>query len=135
MCPVNFHVFLVNVFWPLVVTLGVVGVYSLYIVWISTNLNNYKSFILILFNGICDMDWAKKLVMVAIWCVQVVLEGLIEAFYERSHSNARRHSWDSTPPCPFLYSLTSEAEKSSMGFSNNIMKKWTSQCWEAHYFH
>ena len=60
--------------------------------WISTNLNYYKSFILILFNGICDMDWAKKLEMVAIWCIQVVLEGLIEAFYERSHSNARRHS-------------------------------------------
>ena len=101
--------------------MGVVGVYSPYIVWISTNLNCYKYFILILLNGICDMDWVKKLVMVAIWCVQVVpllrpsmrevthmLEGTLEI---------------SAPPCPFLYSSTSEAKKSSMGFSNNSMKK------------
>ncbi|XP_050284396.1 G-type lectin S-receptor-like serine/threonine-protein kinase LECRK1 [Quercus robur] len=71
--------------------------------------------------AISDIYWVKKLVMVAIWCVQDVpllrpsmrevthvLEGILEI---------------SAPPCPFLYSSTSEAEKSSMGFSNNSMKK------------
>ena len=112
MCLVNFHVCLVNVFWPLVVTLGVVGVYSPYIVWISTNLNCYKYFILILLNGICDMDWVKKLVMVAIWCVQVVpllrpsmrevthmLEGILENLHPHvlfstvQHPNLKSHPW------------------------------------------
>ncbi|KAK4591673.1 hypothetical protein RGQ29_016204 [Quercus rubra] len=71
--------------------------------------------------AISDMNWVKKLVMVAIWCVQAVpllrpsmrevthmLEGTLEI---------------SAPPCPFLYNSTFEAEKSSMGFSNNSMKK------------
>ncbi|KAF3943245.1 hypothetical protein CMV_030175 [Castanea mollissima] len=71
--------------------------------------------------AISDMNWVKKLVMVAIWCVQDVpllrpsmrevthmLEGILEI---------------SAPPCPFLYSSTFEAESSSMGFSNNSMKK------------
>ena len=112
MCPVNFHVCLVNVFWPLVVTLGVVGVYSPYIVWISMNLNCYKYFILILLNGICDMDWVKKLVMVAIWCVQVVpllrpsmrevthmLEGILENLHPHvlfstvQHPKLKSHPW------------------------------------------
>uniref|UniRef100_A0A2N9EQ58 non-specific serine/threonine protein kinase n=1 Tax=Fagus sylvatica TaxID=28930 RepID=A0A2N9EQ58_FAGSY len=67
--------------------------------------------------ALSDMEWVKKLVMVAIWCVQDVpllrpsmrevthmLEGILEI---------------SAPPSPFLYSLTSEARKSSMGFSTN----------------
>ncbi|XP_030967054.1 G-type lectin S-receptor-like serine/threonine-protein kinase LECRK3 [Quercus lobata] len=67
--------------------------------------------------AISDMNWVKKLVMVAIWCVQDVpllrpsmrevthmLDGILEI---------------SAPPCPFLYCSTSKAEKSSMGFSNN----------------
>ena len=71
--------------------------------------------------AISDMNWVKKLVMVAIWCIQDVpllrpsmrevthmLEGILEI---------------SAPPCPFLYSSTFETEKSSMGFSNNSMKK------------
>ena len=71
--------------------------------------------------AISDIYWVKKLVMVAIWCVQDVpllrpsmrevthvLEGILEI---------------STPLCPFLYSSTSKAKKSSMGFSNNSMKK------------
>ncbi|KAM3686349.1 hypothetical protein ACJW31_11G192800 [Castanea mollissima] len=71
--------------------------------------------------AISDMKWVKKLVMVAIWCVQDVpllrpsmrevthmLEGILEI---------------SAPPCPFLYNSMSEAEKSSMRFSNNSMKK------------
>ena len=71
--------------------------------------------------AISDMNWVKKLVMVAIWCVRDVpllrpsmrevthmLEGILEI---------------SAPPCPFLYSSTFETEKSSMGFSNNSMKK------------
>ncbi|KAM4082615.1 hypothetical protein ACJW30_11G188600 [Castanea mollissima] len=71
--------------------------------------------------SISDMKWVKKLVMVAIWCVQDVpllrpsmrevthmLEGILEI---------------SAPRCPFLYNSMSEAEKSSMRFSNNSMKK------------
>ena len=67
--------------------------------------------------ALSDMVWVKKLVMVAIWCVQDVpllrpsirevthmLEGILEI---------------SAPPSPFLYSSTSEARKSSMGFSMN----------------
>ena len=37
-----------------------------------------------------------------------MLEGILEIF---------------APLCPFLYSSTFEVEKSSMGFSNNSMKK------------
>uniref|UniRef100_A0A2N9F677 non-specific serine/threonine protein kinase n=1 Tax=Fagus sylvatica TaxID=28930 RepID=A0A2N9F677_FAGSY len=67
--------------------------------------------------ALSDMEWVKKLVMVAIWCVQDVpllrpsmrevthmLEGILEI---------------SAPPSPFLYSSTSEAGKSFMGFSTN----------------
>jgi hypothetical protein len=67
--------------------------------------------------ALSDMEWVKKLVMVAIWCVQDVpllrpsmrevthmLEGILEI---------------SAPPSPFLYSSTSKAGKSSMGFSTN----------------
>ncbi|KAM4082230.1 hypothetical protein ACJW30_11G155700 [Castanea mollissima] len=59
--------------------------------------------------AISDIKWVKKLVMVAIWCVQDVpllrpsmrevthmLEGILEI---------------SVPPCPFLYSSESKAEK------------------------
>ena len=58
--------------------------------------------------ALSDLKWVKKLLMVAIWCIQDVpssmpsmrevthmLEGILEI---------------STPPCPFLYSSTSKLD-------------------------
>uniref|UniRef100_A0A2N9H9K5 non-specific serine/threonine protein kinase n=1 Tax=Fagus sylvatica TaxID=28930 RepID=A0A2N9H9K5_FAGSY len=75
--------------------------------------------------ALSDMEWVKKLVMVAIWCVQDVpllrpsmrevthmLEGILEI---------------SAPPSPFLYSSTFKAGKSFMGFSTNSNVQWVAQ--------
>ena len=58
--------------------------------------------------ALIDLKWVKKLLMVAIWCIQDV-PSLRPSMREVTHM-LEGILGISTPPCPFLYSSTSEPD-------------------------